>query len=505
MRQDMDTVTIWHKTPSVETTAFAEAISHAHRRTALGGLEPVVPLVEEIDYSDPVAAFAVFAEDPHAVFLDSALTGAPLARYSYIAPEPFLTLASKDGIIDCDGRREEGDPFAVLRDSLAAYSLQPLPDLPPFQGGAVGYFGYELAQHLERLPLAPADDMRFPDLALGFHDVVIAFDHNERRAWICSSGLPETSAPARRARAGARLRQIATRMRSAPPLAPPRRSRVEVDVRANFTRADYEAAVQRVIDYILVGDIFQANLSQRFSAELPADLTPFDLYRRLRTINPAPFAAFLKLDDVAIASASPERFLHVAEGRVETRPIKGTRPRGATPAEDRALAAALRASEKDRAENVMIVDLLRNDLSRVCRDGSVEVPALCALEGFATVYHLVSTITGELRTGMTSVDLLTACFPGGSITGAPKIRAMEIIAELEPTRRGPYCGAIGYIGFDGSMDTSIVIRTYAMKDGSVTFQAGGGIVADSQPSDEYEETLAKARALIDALSGDGLP
>jgi para-aminobenzoate synthetase component 1 len=273
-----------------------------------------------------------------------------------------------------------------------------------------------------------------------------------------------------------------------------------VEIATNFTRGRYEAAVQRVIDYIHAGDIFQANLSQRFSAALPAALEPYDLYRRLRARNPASFAAFLKLGDVTIASASPERFLRLKEGQVETRPIKGTRPRGATPEEDRALAAALCASEKDRAENVMIVDLLRNDLSRVCRDGTVEVPALCALQTLPTVFHLVSTVTAALRPGMAATDLIAACFPGGSITGAPKIRAMEIIAELEPTRRGPYCGSIGYIGFDGSMDTSITIRTYALRGRQVTFQAGGGIVADSRPAEEYEETLAKARALIGALS-----
>jgi para-aminobenzoate synthetase component I len=272
-----------------------------------------------------------------------------------------------------------------------------------------------------------------------------------------------------------------------------------VAIRSDFTRPHYEAAVQRVIDYILAGDIFQANLAQRFSAELPEDLSPLDLYRRLRERNPVPFAAYLDFRDVVVASASPERFLKLQDGLVETRPIKGTRPRGLTPAEDGASARELLASEKDRAENVMIVDLLRNDLSRVCLDRTVLTPEICALESFATVHHLVSTVTGELKPDMGPVDLLRATFPGGSITGAPKIRAMEIIAELEPTRRGPYCGAIGYIGFDRTMDLNIAIRTYAIKGRTVTFQAGGGIVADSDPAAEYEETIAKARALIAAL------
>ena len=455
----------------------------------------------EIDYGDPLRLFAVFAEDRHAALLDSALLAPQRGRYTFIAAEPFRLLSSKDGVVSLDGERSAGDPFDVLRRELGRYALQPLPGLPPLHSGAVGYFGYELAQHLERVPLARADDRRFPDLALGFHDVVVAFDHRERRAWILSSGLPEMESARRRARAMERLDAIAARLAAARPLPRPSAPQAPPALSSNFTRAEYEAVVRRVVEYILAGDIFQANLSQRFTAPLPAGLTAFDLYRRLRALNPAPFAAYLKLDDVVVASASPERFIQLRDGIVETCPIKGTRPRGATPAEDRVLADELLASEKDRAENVMIVDLLRNDLSRVCRDGSVEVPRLCALESFATVHHLVSTITGELRPGMAAVDLLAASFPGGSITGAPKIRAMEIIAELEPTRRGPYCGSIGYIGFDGGMDTSIVIRTYAVKDGVVTFQAGGGIVADSDPAAEYEETLDKARALIAALSG----
>jgi para-aminobenzoate synthetase component 1 len=466
---------------------------------------PVTPLVREIDYADPVVLFAPFAGDRYAALLDSAATGGPRDRYSFIAVEPFRVLTSKDGVITIDGERSLGNPFDMLRRELSTYSLQPLPGLPPLQGGVVGYFGYELVRHLERVPLARADDMQFPDLALGFHDVLVAFDHDDRRAWLLSSGLPATHPTARWQRAAARLEAISERLvaaqRSMAPLAP----LGPPAIRSNFSQSEYEAVVQRVVDYILAGDIFQANLSQRFSALLAPGIKAFDLYRRLRDLNPAPFAAFLRFDDVEIVSASPERFLALCGNRVETCPIKGTRPRGRTVEEDCALADELLTSEKDRAENVMIVDLLRNDLSRVCRDGSVKVPKLCDLESFATVHHLVSTVVGELQPGMTAVDLLAACFPGGSITGAPKIRAMEVIAELEPTRRGPYCGSIGYIGFDGGMDTSIVIRTFAMRNGVVTFQAGGGIVADSTPAAEYAETLAKARALIAALSPDKAP
>ena len=468
--------------------------------------EPPLPvaaataLVREIAYGDPAALFAPFAGQPGAMLLDSPAAATGPGRHAFIAVEPFQWLESKDGTISLNGTRRRGDPFAVLRQELARFALRPDPALPPLQGGVVGCFGYELARHLERLPVAARDDRRFPDLAVGFYDIVVAIDRSERRAWILSSGFPETDPAARRERAGARLADLAARLAAAGDPVPPATPPGPPAITANFSRSGYEAAVQRVIDYILAGDIFQANLSQRFDAALPPGFGPWDLYRRLRAGNPADFAAYLNLGDVVLASASPERFLRLSADRVETWPIKGTRPRGATPDEDAALAAALQASEKDRAENVMIVDLLRNDLSRVCRDGSIAVPSLCRLEALPTVFHLVSTVTGRLRPGLGPVDLLEACFPGGSITGAPKIRAMEIIAELEPTRRGPYCGTIGYIGFDGAMDSSIVIRTFAVKDGVATFQTGGGIVADSSPADEYDETLAKARALIAALS-----
>jgi len=461
----------------------------------------VQPIAQEIPYRDPLELYAPFAADPHAVLLESAVADGARGRYSYIAAEPFQVLTSKNGAVSLGDRHLSGDPFTVLDRELRRFDLTPLPSLPPLQGGAVGYFGYELAQHLERVPMARADDMGFPDLVIGFHDVIIAIDHHERRAWAISSGFPAPDGNARKQLTIERLRHVLERLKAPPHVSQQTSPLGTVKIDSNFTRPAYETAVQRVVDYIFAGDIFQANLSQRFQASMPPGMSGFELYRRLRNVNPAPFAALVKSGGVEIVSASPERFLKLRQGRVETCPIKGTRPRGATPAADRALAAELLASEKDRAENVMIVDLLRNDLSRVCRDGTVEVPKLCELEAFATVFHLVSTVTGALLPDKTAVDLLAACFPGGSITGAPKIRAMEIIAELEPTRRGPYCGSIGYIGFDGSMDTSITIRTYGIKDGAITFQAGGGIVADSKPADEFDETIAKARALITALSG----
>jgi para-aminobenzoate synthetase component 1 len=358
---------------------------------------------------------------------------------------------------------------------------------------------------LEGLAPPPPGPHDVPDMVLMLCDLVVAIDHGARRAAILSSGLPETDPAARAARARARLDHAVARLAGVSPLPAPARPAAPAPVTAEVMRAGHEAAVRRVIDYILAGDVFQANVAQRFTAPLPPPLAPLDLYRRMQAVNPAPFSGYLRLGDLVVASSSPERFLRLDGDRVETRPIKGTRPRGVSAGDDAALARELAASEKDRAENVMIVDLLRNDLSRVCRDDSVAVPALCDVERFATVMHLVSTVTGRLRPGLGPVDLLEACLPGGSITGAPKIRAMEIIAELEGTRRGAYCGALGWIGFDGGMDTSVVIRTCTVQGGTVAFSAGGGVVADSDPAAEYEETLAKARGMFAALAPSGAP
>jgi para-aminobenzoate synthetase component I len=463
---------------------------------------PATALAREIAWLEPPAAFEAVRCQPWPVLLDSARADPRLGRWSYVAADPFLRLTSKDGRITLGERSFTGDPLAVLQRALAHYRLDHDPALPmPFQTGAVGWFGYDLAHHLERLPHPATDDMAFPDLALGFYDAILAFDLLERRAWILSSGWPEGTPEAAMHRRRARADQLAAVLGHAATPAPEEPD-PPVEPRSNFIRTGYEAAVRRVVEYILAGDIFQANLSRRYLAELPPGWDAWRLYRRLRRRNPAPFAAYLELGAVTLASASPERFLELRGRQVETRPIKGTRPRGATPADDARLGHELLTSEKDRAENVMIVDLLRNDLSRVCRDHTVLTPEICVLESFATVHHLVSTVTGELRPGLDAVDLLRAAFPGGSITGAPKIRAMEIIAELEPTARGPYCGAIGWLGADGWMDTSITIRTLAIQGGRLVFQAGGGIVADSDPAAEYEETLDKAKALIEALRGD---
>jgi para-aminobenzoate synthetase component 1 len=411
--------------------------------------------------------------------------------------------------------RVAADPLAHVQALIAPHATDPVADLPPFQGGAAGYVGYDWGMMLERVPRPRYDDLALPDVQLGLYDWVVAWDHVARRAWLISTGMPERG-PAARQRAVRRIafvrerlaRDAGCEMRDGWERIPHPASRISAPsypvpdvpgVRSNFTRAGYLDAVQRVIDYVFAGDIFQANLSQRLEAPLVG--TPLDLYRRLRRRNPAPFCAYLDYGDVVVASSSPERFLRVDPGgRVETRPIKGTRPRGLSPEHDAALAQALAESDKDRAENVMIVDLLRNDLSRVCRAGTVQVPELFAIEHYATVHHLVSTVVGELAPEQGPVDLLRAAFPGGSITGAPKVRAMQIIAELEPTQRAMYCGAIGYLSRTGALDTSIVIRTCLVLGREVYVQVGGGIVADSDPELEYRETLDKARGLIPALA-----
>jgi para-aminobenzoate synthetase component 1 len=411
------------------------------------------------------------------------------------------------------------DALANLQLRIADCSLwiksgNPQSHLPPFQGGWAGVFGYELARSLESVPAAAVDEFQLPALAVGLYDVVVAFDHQQQSAWLISQGLPETDAQSRRDRAAARLAYFGELLSGSSPPLPNGKDRepppLHVDslapqfpvavadgLTSNFSAEGYRRAVRRAIDYIHAGDIFQVNLSQRLLHAATAP--PVELYCRLRERNPAPFAGYFDGGEWQIASASPERFLQLAGGRVETRPIKGTRGRSLRPEADLFTGDELRASEKDRAENVMIVDLLRNDLSRTCRPESVRVSQLCGLETYEYVQHLVSVVEGTLRDDATPIDLLRTSFPGGSITGAPKIRAMEIIAELEPTARGAYCGSLGYIGLDGRMDTSILIRTVTSSRGWWQLPVGGGIVAQSDPADEYEETWHKAAGMIRAL------
>jgi para-aminobenzoate synthetase component I len=497
----------------------------------------MTPLVEEIAPApDPVRCCEALAGLAYRLFLDSASTRSRLGRYSFLAADPVAVVRSHAAGTACldrvsgNVRALTGDPLATLRESISPHRAEPVPGLPPFQGGVAGYVGYDWGLTLERLPSPRFDDLELPDLVMGMYDWVLAWDHESSRAWLISTGIPEVSADARRARAAERAAFVRRRLDerdpglgtgvsdlaspdSAPSELAPSYSRTpapshlvdpvwwppSLQLRSSFTRDGYLGAVERVREYIFAGDIFQANLSQRFEAA--AAESAWSFYKRLRERNAAPFAAFLDFPEVVAVSASPERFLHVGvNGLVETRPIKGTRPRGVGPEHDAALGQALAESAKDRAENLMIVDLMRNDLSRVCAPRTVRVSELFSLERYATVHHLVSTVVGELGPGADAIDLLRAAFPGGSITGAPKLRAMEVIAELEPSRRGVYCGAIGYWSVTGELDTSIAIRTAVLQGGRVYFSAGGGIVADSDPAQEYLETLDKARAMIDLLA-----
>ncbi|MGA7676881.1 MAG: aminodeoxychorismate synthase component I [Dehalococcoidia bacterium] len=464
-------------------------------------------LIEEIH--TPLTAPEVFEllhSQPHSFFLHSGMDAQRLGRYSFIGVDPFLVMRSRGNQVTMirQGRQENepGNPFDILGKLLETYSLDSLPAPIPFWGGAVGYLSYDLCHFIEHLPTTSIDDLKLPESYFGFYDTVLAFDNLEKRAYIASTGFPELDESRRFKRAGLRLEEMKSRLSSPPSHIPETASEgikktTEAVLKSNFTPEGYMEAVNRVREYIAAGDVFQVNLSQRFETELT--IPPYELYRRLEQINPAPFAGYLNFDGITIVSASPERFLRVDSDRVETRPIKGTKPRGKNPVEDATLAQELLDSIKDRAENVMIVDLERNDLGRVCQYGTVKVTELAILETFPTVFHLTSTVIGKLRPDKNRIDLLKATFPGGSITGAPKVRAMEIIDELEPTRRSVYTGAIGYLGFGRNLDLNIVIRTFIIKDNKAYFQVGGGIIFDSKAEAEYQETLDKAKALIQAL------
>ncbi len=438
--------------------------------------------------ADQEDLFASHTRGPTRFLLDSSLGGAQGCR-SFVGDRPFLVMTARGRQVrleDAEGVRElDADPFDVLRELLARHRLHPPGDpSAPLAGCAVGYLGYELGRHVERLPATTGDDLGLPDLALGFFDEVTVVDHDRGVCERVRAEVPGVCAESRR--------PLGVALDPAP---------MPAAGGSNFSRERYLAAVGAVKRYIEEGDVFQVNLAQRFASRI--DVDPWSLYRHLRWENPAPFAAYLDFGGFQVLSSSPERFLRVDGRRVETRPIKGTVARSADPDEDRRRALALARSEKDRAELAMIVDLERNDLGRVCEYGSVGVVRAQEVESYAAVHHLVATVRGELRPGADRIDLLRATFPGGSITGAPKIRAMEIIDELEPHVRGPYTGAIGYLGFDGRVDLNVAIRTLVQRDGWCSFHVGGGIVADSEPEAEYQETLDKGRALVAALRDAG--
>ncbi|CAO4146975.1 aminodeoxychorismate synthase component I [Methylorubrum extorquens] len=458
--------------------------------------EPMV-WTREIPFIDPVAAAARLARLPGLAFLDSAMRHDTLGRVSVLAADPFARFCYRDGRATLDGRAVPGSPIAALRACLAPYRLAPRPDLPAIPG-AIGYLAYDLGASLERVAAPARRAGLTDDIAFNLYDTLLAVDHGRGTCLLIATGFPEADGPARAARAQARLDAFADWL-AAPSEPLPKWTGARLTWRSNFSRQSYERAVEKVRDYIRAGDIYQANIAQRFAADLPPGFDPFAFYRRLRETNPATFGAYLDFEGLTVASSSPERFLKLEGRAVETRPIKGTVARDPDPARDAEIAAALQANPKERAENIMIVDLLRNDLSRVCEPGSVRVPTLCGLESYAGIHHLVSVVTGTLREGSDALDLIQKTFPGGSITGAPKLRAMDIITEIETDARELYCGAIGALGFDGSLDTSIAIRTVFMAKGQAVLQAGGGVTLLSEPGPEYEETLTKAARVFAAF------
>jgi para-aminobenzoate synthetase component 1 len=486
----------------------------------------VQALIQEIATAhSPESLAAQLANEPGLVLLHSALRENHQTRYSFVTARPFLTFRSSGSRCDTHVAGaplapvpapliQFGNPWQVLNELVGRYELLDEVDLPFPLGGCFGFWGYDLKNFVEpKLPRRAVNDLELPDCHVGFYDSLVAFDHELGKTWIVATGLAVDGSRSRsRARQQADYWQrhlfetltptpqslAASRQRAADFNSREWRRSAETSLQSNLAPVEFLARVARAQVYIRAGDIYQVNLSQRLAA--PLSCSSWECYQQLSKVSPAPFAAFLDCGEFQLASSSPEQFLRLDGPRIVTRPIKGTRPRAADPNEDVRLAYELQTSAKENAELLMITDLLRNDLGRVCEFGSVQVPDLMRLERFAQVQHLVSTVEGRLRPDVMHLAALASCFPGGSITGAPKFRAMEIIDELEPTARGPFTGALGYLGFNRQSQFSIIIRTAICKDGMVYFPVGAGIVADSQPEAEYDETLAKAAGFRAALS-----
>ncbi|MBZ5495278.1 MAG: anthranilate synthase component I [Acidobacteriia bacterium] len=467
----------------------------------------VIPVHKDIlgDLLTPAAAFLRVAQGRSRVFLlESVEGGERLARYSFIGWDPFLIIRGKGRVLITEElgevSTEEGRPYDKMREISRKYQSVPMADLPPFMAGGVGYFGYDLVRQFERLPTLAVDDLGLDDFYVMYFSTILAFDHLRHRIHIIANILNPRGTRNLEARyhdALLRIDQIEKRLTAPISLPAPAPSASIPEPVSNLTEAQYHANVEKAKSYITAGDIFQVVLSQRLAMKIACD--PFDIYRALRFINPSPYMIFLRMDKLSLVGASPEMLVKVRGRRVEYGPIAGTRPRGATPEEDEQLARELLADAKERAEHVMLVDLGRNDLGRVCNYGSVKVTDLMRIERYSHVMHLVSSVEGTLRDEMDCFHALEACLPAGTVSGAPKVRAMEIIEEMEPCRRGVYGGAVGYADFSGNLDTCIALRTLVIKDGMAYIQAGGGIVADSQPEREREESMNKARALLRAV------
>lgn len=452
-------------------------------------------LIAEIPYSpDSSVLFDKFADEPWSVFLDSNQPEAIHGRYDIISSRPKVCITSKNNknTIDSwpDSLLVPGDPFSILKEYLQANNSKDQELKFPFLGGAIGYFSYDLGRTLEKLPSIAEDDLSLPDMKVGIYSWAIIVDHNKKNSVLVGD---KTDLRMQR-----NWNDLVSYVLNKTPLKKRQEFNVLSEIESNMSEDTYTQAFTKIKSYIREGDCYQVNLAQRFNASIEGDV--WQAYCLLRSINPSPFSAYLNYKDFQILSNSPERFLSVKEDIVQTKPIKGTRPRSKNSHEDGVLLQELINSKKDQAENVMIVDLLRNDISKNCALGSVKVPKLFDIESYPNVHHMVSTITGKLRENRSTIDLLRGSFPGGSITGAPKLRSMEIIEELEPHRRGIYCGSIGYISSDGNMDTNIAIRTILHKDQKMYFYAGGGIVYDSEVNAEYQETFDKATAMMQVLN-----
>ena len=466
----------------------------------------LVPVYETFtaDLLTPVGAHLRLAHNAkYSFLLESVEGGETIARYTFAGANPQEIFRARGRVctLETAGHRVQfdGNPIEQLRRLTARYHPVRVPGLPPLIAGAIGYFAYDMVRLVERIPSTGTDDLGLDDCVMMFYLGLVAFDHVQHRVWVIRNMFTE-GAGSLRAKYDAAVREIRrTRRGLEGPLPRQRRSRRSgpLQIRSNFTKTQYLAAVRKAKSYIRAGDIFQVVPSQRFSTDTNTD--PFEIYRALRVVNPSPYLYFLRLDDVSVAGSSPEMLIKVQGRDAFYRPIAGTLPRGRTETEDRALEARLLADPKERAEHIMLVDLGRNDLGRVCEYGSVQVERLMFVERYSHVMHLVSSLRGRLRPGVDCFDALMACFPAGTVSGAPKIRAMEIIDELEPTRRGLYAGAVLYLDFSGNLDSCIALRTLVAKNGRAYIQAGGGIVADSVPEREYQETVNKARAVVKAL------
>lgn len=468
-------------------------------------LNKEISLIEKMDikYDNEDLVLRFFATKPDAVILDSSLKSIDTGRYTIAAFEPFMMFESKGSTVKINKKTViSGNPLEILRKYINDYKIEDGHGIVPFCGGCIGYFSYDIVKFIEELPPRAIDDLNVSDIVFGFYNKAVIIDHMERCIFAVGASCGVDGPKEKAARVNLdRVKIILEQVVQAGYKAQLEKVKVRLPsgIKSNFSREDYVKTVERAKEYIRNGDIFQVNLSQRFEADIHNE--PDEIYFDLRRKSPTPFSAYLNFEDIQIISTSPERFIKLEGDRVETRPIKGTRPRGKNKEEDRDFKRELMESTKDKAELTMIVDLERNDLGRVCKIGSIVVEMDREIEEYANVFHTVSTVTGKLKDGMDIIDCIYAAFPGGSITGAPKIRAMEIIEELEPYKRNIYTGSIGFIGFNGTADLNIAIRTVLIKDKKAYFGVGGGIVWDSDPAKEYEETLHKGEKMLEVLGG----